>query len=231
MVPVRPLGASHTAASSGSISIIVADDQAIVRRGIASLLKLTPHFVVAAEAENGAEAAELAIRLEPDVVLMDIAMPVLNGFDAASRIKAEAGHVKVIMLSVMDGEEQVLEAIASGADGYVLKKSTPEQLAAAVRTVVHNRSGFVSPSFPPKLIAKLCAKAKRIDRQEKELTPRERVVMQLIAEGKTHEEISKLLDVSVRTVDTHRHNLMQKLDIHDAVTLVRLAVKMGLVQV
>ncbi|MGE5314741.1 MAG: response regulator [Acidobacteriota bacterium] len=211
-----------------SIRIVVADDQAIVRRGIASLLSLTEGFRVVGEAANGIEALELAGRLRPDVILMDLAMPVLNGLEAVRKIKAETDAVRIIMLSSHDAEEDVMNAIAAGADGYLLKTASPELLADVVGKAVSGGDGFISPSFPDDLIEALKARLEHRRRQARDLTPREREVLQLIAEGRTHQEIAEILHLSIRTVDTHRNNLMQKLDIHDAVALVRYAMKEGL---
>jgi DNA-binding NarL/FixJ family response regulator len=213
------------------VRILVAEDQAIVRRGIASLLRLTPGFEVAGEAENGVEAVERTLELQPDVVLMDISMPLLNGVDAAAKIKAATKGVKIIMLTAYDGEDLVMRTIASGADGYMLKKATPETLAAAIRMVKFGSKGFYSPSFSAATIQRLRKKLDHTMRQGSDLTAREREVLQLVAEGKSHQEISELLQVSVRTVDTHRNNLMHKLQLHDAVALVRYAVKTGLTQI
>lgn len=215
-----------------TIRILVADDQTIVRRGIASLLKLVQDFDVVGEAADGIEAVDRARALRPDVVLMDYAMPLLNGVDAAAKIKAVAPEIKIIMLSAYDEEILVLKAIASGADGYMLKSSTPEHLAEGVRSVVRERTpGFYGPSFSTELMERVRDQLAATLRQGNDLTRREREVLQLVAEGKSHQEIAELLNVTVRTVDTHRNNLMHKLKLHDAVALVRYAVKMGLTQI
>jgi len=212
------------------VRILLVEDQAIVRRGIASLLRLTPEFTVIAEAANGIEAVELAQRLLPDMVVMDIGMPLLNGVEAAGKIKAKNPAIKIIMLTAYDGDEFVLNTLASGADGYVLKNATPESLSTAVRSVM-NGADFYSPSYPPEVLVKLRDKLEGGARNSTELTPREKEVLQLIAEGRSHQTIAKLLHLSIRTVDTHRNNIMQKLNIHDAVALVRYALKKGLAEI
>jgi DNA-binding NarL/FixJ family response regulator len=214
--------------SPTSVRILLVEDQAIVRRGIASLLRLTQGFEVIAEAENGMQAVELAEQLRPEMVLMDIGMPLLNGVMAAERIKAKDEGIKIIMLTSYDSEDFVMDALASGADGYVLKNATPESLSAAVRTVMEG-GGFYSPSFTPDVVQRLRDKLEGVTGNE--LTPREREVLQLIAEGKSHQHIAELLHLSIRTVDTHRNNIMQKLNIHDAVALVRYALKRGLAEI
>lgn len=222
---------SQNFASEDTIRILVADYQAIVRHGIASLLTVTPGFEVAAIAANGIEAVELALRLQPDVVVMDVGMPVLNGMDAAQKIKAAAGTIRILMLSAYDGEDLVMNSIACGADGYLLKTAGPERLFEGIRALGRGTTTFYSPSLSPETIQMLREKIDHALREGRDLTPREREVLRLIAEGKSHQEIAELLMVSVRTVDTHRNNLMQKLKIHDTVALVRYAVRAGLVYI
>lgn len=213
-----------------SVRILLVEDQAIVRRGIASLLRLTPGFEIVAEAENGVQAIDLAAQLQPDLVLMDIGMPLLNGVEAAAKIKAENSAIKIIMLTAYDSDDFVMNTIASGADGYVLKNATPESLSTAVRTVMEG-ADFYSPSIAPELLERLRDKLNGGSENGTDLTPREREVLQLIAEGKSHQSIAALLHLSIRTVDTHRNNIMQKLNIHDAVALVRYALKKGLAEI
>ncbi len=212
------------------VRILLVEDQAIVRRGIASLLGLTPGFTIIAEAADGIEAVELAQRLLPDMVVMDIGMPLLNGVEAAGKIKAKNPEIKIIMLTAYDSDEFVMNTLASGADGYVLKNATPESLSAAVRSVM-NGADFYSPSYPPQVLAKLRNKLEGGAGDGAGLTPREKEVLQLIAEGRSHQTIAELLHLSIRTVDTHRNNIMQKLNIHDAVALVRYALKKGLAEI
>lgn len=212
------------------VRILLVEDQAIVRRGISSLLGLTPEFSVIAEAENGVQAVEMADMLLPDIVVMDIGMPLLNGVEAATKIKAKHPEIKIIMLTAYDGDEFVMNTLASGADGYVLKNATPESLSTAVRSVMQGGE-FYSPSYPVEVLARLREKLTDGATDGNELTPREKEILQLIAEGKSHLLIAELLHLSIRTVDTHRNNIMQKLNIHDAVALVRYALKKGLAEI
>jgi DNA-binding NarL/FixJ family response regulator len=216
------------------ISILVADDHTIVRRGLVSLLGLNPDFEIVGEAINGQMAIQLSLEKEPDIVLMDISMPILNGLEATEQLKKLAPHVKVLVLSAYDNEEYILQVVNSGAHGYLLKNSSPEQLSEAI-VAIYNGQAFFSP-YVSKVIAdcfvRQTSKAGEADVQESansgRLTSREREILQLIAEGKTHNEIANLLHISVRTVDTHKHNIMQKLDLHDTASLVTYAIKNGI---
>lgn len=212
------------------IRIVIADDHTIVRSGVISLLSLNPDFEVVGEAENGREAIELVRSQQPDVVLMDIGMPVLNGLEATRRIKKEFPHVKVLVLSGYDNDEYILQMIQSGANGYILKNSFLDDLYSAIRSV-NEGMAFFSPSVSKIIVESYVhqpgegetSKPKRL------LTPREREILQLIAEGHLHHQIAERLNISVRTVDTHRQNIMKKLDIHDTAGLVTYAIKNGIV--
>jgi DNA-binding NarL/FixJ family response regulator len=215
------------------ITLLVADDHTIVRRGLVSLLSLGGAMEVVGEASDGRSAVDLALQLEPDVVLMDISMPVLNGLEATSRIKKQAPHIKVLILSAHDKEEYILQVIRSGASGYLLKNSSSEDLYAAIRSV-HCGHAFFSPSISQVLLetylkASTADQADQEPRVESLLTLREREILQLIAEGNTHQKIADLLHISARTVDTHSNNIMKKLDIHDSAGLVTYAIKNGIV--
>jgi DNA-binding NarL/FixJ family response regulator len=217
------------------ISILVADDHTIVRRGLVSLLGLNPEFEIIGEATNGQMAIQLSLEKEPDVVIMDISMPILNGLEATEQLKKLAPQVKVLVLSAYDNEEYILQVVNSGAHGYLLKNSSPEQLTEAI-VAIYNGQAFFSP-YVSKVIADCFVKqsskpGEPSDVQDpvnnSRLTSREREILQLIAEGKNHTEIADLLHISVRTVDTHKHNLMQKLDLHDTANLVTYAIKNGI---
>ena len=212
------------------IKIILAEDYAIVRRGIASLLKLNPDFEIIAEVENGREAIQKVEALQPDIVLMDIGMPVLNGLEATAHIKKKFPHIKVLIVTVQESEEFILQIIVSGANGYVFKNSSPEALAHAV-TIVAQTEKFFSPSLSPAEVQEYLKRVQDGNIAVDPLTPREKEILQLIAEGHSHFNIAGLLHLSVRTVDTHRNNIMQKLDIHDTATLVHYAVKRGLIEI
>jgi DNA-binding NarL/FixJ family response regulator len=221
--------------SSQHIGVLVADDHTLVRRGLVQLLSLADGVEVVGEAADGRVAVDLAMHLDPDVVLMDISMPGLNGLEATRQLKKEAPHIKVLILSAHDNEEYVLQVVQSGADGYILKNISSEDLYAAIKSVFSGQA-FFSPSVSRILLDTYQKVAGGGDRGEGDtrnagtrLTPREREVLQLVAEGKTHQEIADILHISVRTVDTHCTNMMKKLDIHDSAGLVTYAIKNGII--
>jgi len=218
------------------IRVLVADDHTIVRRGFVSLLSLADGVEVVGEAENGREAVEKAMLLLPDVVLLDINMPVLNGLQATQQIRQKAPEVKVLIVTAHDNDEYVLQVVRSGASGYLLKNTSAEDLFAAIRAVQAG-GAFYSPSVS-KILASFQTKqvSPAVEappgneaRAETRLTSREREVLQLVAEGYTHQQIASALSISRRTVDTHCNNIMSKLDIHDNAGLTTYAIKNGIV--
>ncbi len=215
------------------ITLLVADDHTIVRRGLISLLSLYERLQVVGEAEDGRAAVELAARLEPDIVLMDISMPVLNGLEATRKIRKQLPDVKVLILTAHDNEEYVLEVVRSGANGYLLKNSAAEDLYNAILSV-HSGHAFFSPSVSKILVDDYLkstaseGSSNAVPRNVSRLTSREREVLQLVAEGETHQRVAEILNISVRTVDTHCNNIMKKLDIHDTAGLVTYAIKNGI---
>ena len=217
------------------ISVLVADDHTIVRRGLVSLLSLIPEIEVVGEAADGRSAVAQTLEKKPDIVLMDISMPLLNGLEATKQIKNQDPNVKVVVLSAYDNESYILESIRSGANGYLLKNSSWEDLHAAIKAV-HTGQAFFSPGVS-KIIADNYIKGSVPGSKEDHfpadgghrLTQREREILQLVAEGKSHQQIADMLHISVRTVDTHRNNIIQKLDIHDTASLVTYAIKNGIV--
>lgn len=215
------------------ITVLIADDHTILRRGLVSLLSLNPGIEVIGEAEDGAGAVELALRLRPDVVLMDLSMPVLNGLEATARLKKEAPGMKVLILSAHDNDEYVSQVIRSGANGYALKNTSPEELNTAIRTVNAGHQ-FFSPSLSGRFgDAGLSGAGGGDDGRDplrgNALTSREREILQLVAEGETHQHIADRLFISIRTVDTHTNNIMKKLNLHDTASLVTYAIKNGIV--
>ncbi len=215
------------------VTLLVADDHTLVRRGLVSLLSLHERMQVVGEAADGRAAVELTAQLEPDVVLMDISMPTLNGLEATRQIKKQAPNVKILILTAHDNEEYVLEVVHSGANGYLLKNSAAEDLYNAILSVYAGHA-FFSPSVSKILVNGYLRSSSpegntnAAPKHDPRLTAREREVLQLVAEGETHQQIADILHISVRTVDTHCNNIMKKLDIHDTAGLVTYAIKNGI---
>jgi DNA-binding NarL/FixJ family response regulator len=214
-----------------TITVLVADDHTIVRRGLVSLLSLGDGIQVIGEAPDGRAAVDLTLQKDPDVVLMDISMPVLNGLEATARIKKQAPQVRVLILSAYDNDEYITQVVRSGANGYLLKNSSAEELYAAIRSVASGHA-FFSPAVS-KVIADSYVRGSAPESEptrpsDSRLTSREREILQLVAEGHTHQEVADQLHISVRTVDTHCGNIMKKLDIHDSAGLVTYAIKNGI---
>ncbi len=213
-----------------SVRILLADDHTILRKGLRLLLEREPDFGVVAEANNGREAVEAVSRETPDVVIMDIAMPLLNGIEATTRISADHPKTAVIILSVHSDEAYILRALKAGARGYLLKDSAEHDLIQAVRVVAAGKAYF-SPA-----VSKILADdyVRQVRQQGAEdpydlLTARERELLQLIAELKPTKEIATILGISPHTVDTHRGNLMQKLNIHSVPEAILYAVRKGVI--
>jgi DNA-binding NarL/FixJ family response regulator len=210
------------------IRVVLADDHALFRAGIRALLRTVSDMVVVAEATDGQEAVRLAHDHRPHVLLMDIAMPGLNGIEAAERVVRELPGTRVVILSMHTGEEYVLRAIRAGASGYLLKSTEPEEFVRAVRRV----SGgdlYLSPEVSKYLVRDYVRLVAPDADPLQRLTPRQREILQLMAEGHTTKAIATRLQVSVKTVETHRAQLMERLEIHDLPGLVRFAMRHGLV--
>jgi DNA-binding NarL/FixJ family response regulator len=215
------------------IAVVIADDQALVRAGFRVLLDSEPDVTVVGEAANGAEAVALARQHRPDVVLMDVRMPVLDGLDATRQITAdrELGSVKVLILTTFESDENVFAAIRAGASGFLLKDTEPTELLQGIRVVAAGEA-LLAPSVTRRLIADLAARPPRQVARPEELellTNREREVMTLVAGGLTNAEIAERLTVSPATAKTHVSRAMGKLDVHDRAQLVVLAYESGLV--
>lgn len=208
------------------IRVVLADDHVLVRQGIKSLLE-REGMQVLAEASDGQEAVRQVEKLNPDVAIMDISMLVLNGMDAARTVSRSCPKTKSILLTQHNEDEYVSEALHAGVKGYVLKSQVANDLVLAVRQVLRG-DVYLSPGIASAVIAAYRSKS---ERPVHALTARERQVTQLIAEGKSTKDVASLLGVSVKTAESHRSRLMHKLDIHEVATLVRYAVKSGLVQV
>ena len=214
----------------GKIRILVADDHTVIRRGIVGLLNAQPDMEVIDEAGTGREAVAKAQAVLPDVVLLDVAMPELNGLGATRMIKGQSPGVQVLILTMHDREDYLFQALRAGASGYVLKGADTEDLLAAVRSVA--RGGvYLYPPIAKELVSEYL---RRVERGEDlasydGLTDREREILQLIAEGKTAANIAEDLHISPHTVNSHRDNIMTKLDLHDRAALIRYAIRRGLV--
>lgn len=215
----------------GPIRVIVADDHTILREGVCSLLALQSDMEVVGEASDGAEALELLAGAAVDVVIMDMVMPRMNGLEATREIKRRWPGVKILILSMYDDDAYVQQVIQAGASGYVLKRVATEDLVQAIREV-HSGASFL---YPP-IAAKLIDDYRRIVRGDAlpdtlgPLTPREREVLRLIAEGNTNQDIADILGLSRKTVESHRGNIMRKLQLHDVTDLVKYAIREGVVR-
>lgn len=209
--------------------VLLADDHAILREGLRMVLDAQPGITVVGEAENGRQALEMAERLDPDVVVMDIAMPELNGLEATRQIKRRNPRIQVVILTMHENPEYLRQIVKSGALSCVLKRSAGTELLTAVRAASHGESYF-SPTIASRLLDdyRVRLDADGVDIVEL-LTEREREVLQLVAEGHTNQEIADKLVVSIKTVQTHRAHLMEKLGAHDRTELVRFAMKHGFI--
>jgi len=213
------------------IRILLVEDHILVRAGIKTLLDDLPHTEVVAEADNGREALTLLETIQPDVILMDIAMPGLNGLETTGQITKHYPHIKVIVLSMHANEAYVLRALRVGASGYLLKDASFDELERALGGVLRGEI-YLSPAVSKHVVAQYLKQTETgTSTSLEQLTPRQREVLQLITEGHTNKEIASILDISVKTVETHRADLMQRLEIYDVAGLVRYAVKMGLITV
>ncbi len=207
-----------------TIKILLADDHTIVRQGLKLILSSQPDLQVVGEAANGREAVELAQKLRPDVVLLDVAMPELNGIEATRRMMETNPRVRILVLSMHKEAVYVREILKAGARGYLLKDVIDTELLNAVRSVARG-DGYISPAVSGALLSDY---RQNVTDPVDLLTKREREVLQLIAEGKTNKEVAARLNLSVYTVDSHRGKIMEKLNLHSTGELVRFAIKNGL---
>jgi len=207
------------------LRIILADDHLIVRQGLRSILEREAYTVLG-EAGDGREALRLAQELRPDVAVLDLAMPLLNGLDAAREISRVSPQTKTILLTMHTEDPYVMEALRAGVKGYLLKTQAAQDLVQAIREVSRGAM-YLSPGISRTLVEAYLAKS---ELPPDPLTPREREVLQLVAEGKTTKEVAVILGVSVKTAESHRTRIMGKLEIHETASLVRYAIRRGLVQ-
>jgi two-component system response regulator NreC len=212
------------------IRVLLAEDHTIVRKGLRSILDAEDSIEVVGEAEDGRAAVEAVEHLRPDVVLMDISMPGLNGLEATRQIKHRAPHIRVLVLTMHTNEKYILQILQAGASGYLVKQAAVEELISAIQAV-HRGDAFLSPSISKKVVQRYVLQGQAMAEEDSYelLTPREREVLQLIAEGHTNRDISEILHISIKTVEVHRANLMKKLDLHSAAELTRYAIGKGII--
>jgi DNA-binding NarL/FixJ family response regulator len=216
---------------SQKVRIVIAEDHTILREGLRSLLSSSPSFEIVGEAEDGREAIKCVEKFKPDLILTDLSMPRMNGMEAIKEIKRESPETKVLVLTVHRAEEYILATFRAGADGYLLKDSTHAELVMAVKKVLSGKQ-YISPEISEKVIEGYLEGKKTLKSRTswETLTQREREILKLIAEGYKNKEIADDLCISVKTVEKHRANLMEKLDLHSIQALTAFAIERGLIQ-
>lgn len=210
------------------LRVILCEDHTLVRAGISSLLQSFPGVEVAGEASDGRKGLALVRREDPDIVLMDIAMPGLNGLEATARLKKKGGAQKVIILSMYSNEEYVLQALRAGASGYLLKEAATSELQDAIEAVSRGET-YLSPAISKTVIDDYLSRVESAKDPLDKLTPRQREILQLLVEGNSTRKIAEILHVSAKTVETHRAQLQERLGIYDVPGLVRFAIRVGLI--
>jgi len=212
------------------IRIILADDHTVVRKGLRMLLETQPDFTVVSDAADGRETVAMAEQYLPDVIVMDVAMPGMNGIEAARQISAKHPQIAIVFLSMHLDEAYVLKALKSGARAYLLKDSAEYDLINAIKAV-HQGKAFFSPAISKMLVEDYMHQMRERDVEDSYelLTTREREVLQLLAEGKSNKEVANILNLSLYTVETHRSNIFQKLNLHSSAELILYAVRKGVI--
>lgn len=210
------------------VRIVLADDHALVRAGLRKLLESMPDIEVVGEADDGQAVLRLVEQLHPRLVLMDISMPGLNGLDTAGRLSQTHPQTRVLILSMHQGEDYVRQALRNGAAGYLLKDAAPVELELALKAVLRGET-YLSPAVSRGVVSDYVQRLRNEETPGTILTPRQREILQLIGEGHTTKEIARRLNISVKTVESHRTQLMKQLDLHDIAGLVRYAIRAGLV--
>lgn len=212
--------------------VLLADDHHLVRAGIRALLQSLPDVEIVAEAGNGQEALAALLRNKPDIALIDISMPGLNGLELAARATREVPETRIVILSVHGDASHVAQALRAGAKGYLVKDAAADELPILIRSVMRGET-YLSPSISRHVVEGFLGRSSALPPESTDapalLTPRQREILQLVAEGRSTKEIATLLELSVKTVETHRAQIMERLDIHDLAGLVRYAVRAGLV--
>jgi len=209
--------------------ILLADDHAMLRDGVRMVLEAHGGFEVVGCAENGRAAVDMARELRPDIAVLDVAMPELNGLEATREIRECCPDTAIVILSMHEGEEYLREALRAGAAGYVLKRAAAQELVGAIHAVQRGES-YLDPALTRTLISDYVRQVERGDETPDSLTDRELEVLTLVAEGMTNRQIALKLSISIKTVQTHRANLMDKLNLHDRTELVRYAIRRGLIE-
>ena len=212
--------------------VLIVDDHALVREGITAFLKMCDDIEVVAEASDGLEAIEKVKKIHPDIILMDISMPKLGGFEAVTEIKKIAPHAKILILTQYDDKEYISRFLKAGVSGYLLKKAVGSDLITAIRAVSRGEL-YLHPSITSEVVAGYLRRGKQVivkDPYEK-LTDREKQVLKLIAEGHTHKEIAELLNISVKTAIAHQTNISEKLDMHTKSDLIKFAIQKGIIKI
>ncbi|MBI3569830.1 MAG: response regulator transcription factor [Gammaproteobacteria bacterium] len=210
------------------LRVLLADDHALVRAGLRKLLESLPDIEVVGEADDGQAVLALTEQLHPNLVLMDIAMPGLNGLEATTRLTRAHPQTRVLILSMHQNEDYVRQALRAGAAGYLLKDAAPAELELAIKALRRGET-WLSPAVSKGVMSDYVQRLRGEATPGEALTPRQREILQLIAEGHTTKDIARRLDLSVKTVETHRTQLMKQLDLHDVAGLVRYAIRTGLI--
>jgi DNA-binding NarL/FixJ family response regulator len=213
------------------LRILVADDHEIVRRGLVSLIKTQPAWDVCAEADNGRQAVELAKQLNPNIVILDIGMPTLNGLEATRQILRDNPQTRILILTITDTDQAVREVLDAGARGFLLKSDAARDLLTAIEALQHNKTFFTARVAEMVLSGYRGTHGTTKKNLVPNLTPREREVVQLLAEGRSTKEVASHLNLSVKTAETHRSNIMRKLGLHSISELVLYAVRNNIIQV
>ena len=214
-----------------TIKVLLVDDHTIVRQGIRALLESVPDIQIIGEAEDGKAAVEMAEKLRPNIILVDISLPMLNGLEVTRRVRKKVPECKVLVLTMHENEMYVSQILRTGASGYLVKKTAVSELIMAIRSV-HQGKAYFSPSISKIVLNDYLRKESKGDGPSTELlSNREREILQLLAEGYSNKEIAVILNLSVKTVSNHRNRIMQKLDIHDITSLVKYALKQGFIEI
>jgi len=213
------------------IRVLLVDDHAILREGIKALLGTQNNIEVVAEAENGREAVLKATQFDPDVVILDISMPLMDGLEATRQMKRQCPKIRILILTMHDDEEYFFQLLRAGASGYITKRAVGSELASAIEAVYRKESFFCSSMAKYLLSDYLRLDKATEDIEQVQLTSREREIVKLIAEGYTNQQIADSLHRSVKTIESHRSNILRKLDIHDTIELVKYAVRKKLIEI